>query len=140
MTDENKTETATTTETATETATETRPAAPVKEMSLSQFKSWLEGVEEMQDADWHPSATQWNTIRAKFDSITEPKPVPAAAPAPLPVAPLPMHQPPVYREREWTNPPPMPETEISPAAKAIMSGGTPAELDTTDGNYDSSFG
>ena len=94
----------------------------------------------MQEEGWHPSASQWKTIRAKFDLIAEPKaPVvvaPAVAVGPMPVQPAQ----PAYREREWHNPPPMPEADISPAAQAIIDGKKPPELDTADGNYDSSFG
>lgn len=114
------------------------PPPVKKELSMSQFRAWLEGVEEMQDEDWHPSASQWKTIRAKFDLIVEAK-APVAAPiaiGPMPIAPAPA---PMYREREWAAPPPIPEAEVSPAAKAIMSGKTPQELDTADGNYDSAF-
>ena len=40
-------------------------------ISLSEFRAWLSGVEEMQDDDWAPSKTQWDTIRRKMDSIVE---------------------------------------------------------------------
>lgn len=38
-------------------------------ISLSEFKAWLEGVEEMQADDWAPSRVQWERIRAKFMQI-----------------------------------------------------------------------
>ena len=106
---------------------------------MEQFKAWLEGVEEMQEEGWHPTASQWQTIRAKFDLIAEPKP-PAPAPVaagPMPVAPAPAQ--PMYREREWASPPPIPEAEISPAAKAIMAGKTPQDVDSADGTFASPF-
>ena len=40
-----------------------------KTITLENFRSWLEGVEEMQEEDWVPSAAQWKTIRKKIDSI-----------------------------------------------------------------------
>ena len=128
---------------------ETQNETPKKTMSLSQFKSWLEGVEEMQEADWHPSATQWKTIRDKFDLIVEPKPEPvsARAPAPVPAGPMPVYQPPrPAAAPAWDNPPAMPEAEMTPAARALLAGGagpgaktvTP-DVDTTDGNFESPF-
>jgi hypothetical protein len=114
-------------------------APPKKEISMSQFKSWLEGVEEMQEDGWHPSATQWKTIRAKFDMITEPRPAPA--PARAAAGPMPAYQQPHAQPAPaWEAAPPMPETEVSAAARAIMTGGKPQEVDSADGNFDSPFG
>lgn len=120
------------------------PVAPPvrKELSMSQFKSWLEGVEEMQDTDWHPSATQWKTIRNKFDMIVEPKPAPVATRAPVAAGPMPAYRPPAPVAPDgWTPPPTMPaeEVSISPAARAIMEGGKTPEVDSADGSFDSPF-
>lgn len=46
-------------------------APKLKKITLSEFRAWLSGVEEMQSEDWFPSREQWNTIRAKIDSIEE---------------------------------------------------------------------
>lgn len=40
-------------------------------ITLSEFKAWLSGVEEMQDDDWAPTLTQWRRIRAKFFDIKQ---------------------------------------------------------------------
>lgn len=40
-------------------------------MLLKEFKSWLEGVEDMQDDDWTPSDIQWKKIRKKIDELEE---------------------------------------------------------------------
>lgn len=40
-----------------------------EEITLDKFKAWLEGVEEMQDDNWFPTAVQWNKIREKIDLI-----------------------------------------------------------------------
>lgn len=37
--------------------------------SLTEFRAWLEGVEEMQEANWAPDATQWKVIRAKINAV-----------------------------------------------------------------------
>lgn len=42
------------------------PPASFKLLTLNQFKSWLEGVEEMQGEDWTPSPEQWKKIRNKI--------------------------------------------------------------------------
>lgn len=42
-----------------------------KKITLSSFRAWLEGVEEMQKLDWCPSVEQWNLIRDKIDLIEE---------------------------------------------------------------------
>ncbi|KKN24909.1 hypothetical protein LCGC14_0890270 [marine sediment metagenome] len=39
--------------------------------TVGQFKAWVEGVEEMQKDDWHPSKDQWKKIRAKIDELID---------------------------------------------------------------------
>lgn len=61
-------------EMAKQPTTTTSPSAvdvPTPSVSLRDFRSWLAGVEEMQDTDWHPTAEQWRRIRAKIDLIKE---------------------------------------------------------------------
>lgn len=38
-------------------------------ITLDQFRSWLQGVEDMQTDDWAPNADQWKVIREKIDLI-----------------------------------------------------------------------
>jgi len=40
-----------------------------KKVTHSEFISWLEGVESMQEENWTPNAAQWKTIREKLDTI-----------------------------------------------------------------------
>lgn len=40
-----------------------------EKLSMLAFRSWLEGVEEMQGDDWTPSPEQWKKIRAKIDLL-----------------------------------------------------------------------
>lgn len=51
-----------------------------KKITLSEFKAWLEGIEELQPDDWSPTQEQWKKIRNKIDCIVESEPV-AVAPA-----------------------------------------------------------
>lgn len=39
-------------------------------ITLRDFKAWLQGVEDMQEAGWTPNAEQWKRIRHKIDLIT----------------------------------------------------------------------
>lgn len=62
---------------------EKKTYAPKKKagLTLGEFKAWLSGVEEMQPRGWVPDASQWKTIRSKFEDIVEgPAPVRTAAP------------------------------------------------------------
>lgn len=40
-------------------------------ISVREFRMWLQGVEEMQDAGWTPTTQQWAKIREKIDSIRD---------------------------------------------------------------------
>jgi hypothetical protein len=39
--------------------------------TLSEFKAWLAGVEELQPEDWAPNKEQWALIRNKINNIAE---------------------------------------------------------------------
>lgn len=41
-------------------------------ITLDQFRSWLQGVEDMQTDDWAPTSEQWRVIREKIDLIVGP--------------------------------------------------------------------
>lgn len=50
----------------------TKPAQPqTQPISVSDFKHWLSGVEDMQPADWVPDAEQWKKIRAKINQLSD---------------------------------------------------------------------
>lgn len=42
-----------------------------KKISVSEFRFWLQGVEEMQEEGWTPNSQQWAKIREKIDQIAE---------------------------------------------------------------------
>lgn len=132
-----------------------------KKISLTEFRAWLEGVEELQPEEWHPDSDQWKLIRQKIDNIVEEKktvervveqhprysPEPPRAPTPAPVSlPPSSFGPP---DGGQFQPPPV---EMTEAAKAALNGGVPKgmvpdadgklktpNIDTTDGDYNSGF-
>ncbi len=119
-----------------------------KKISLSEFKAWLEGVEELHPSDWSPDKDQWKLIRNKIKNIIEDQTTPHSVPGPH--APLP----PVHPVKSGMPPtgvpippgaPPVTEESlsISPAAAAMLKADngktkTP-NIDTTDGSYNSTF-
>lgn len=52
-------------------------------IDVDTFKSWLQGVEDMQGADWCPSLEQWRKIRQKIEMLESPDELPTAPPAPV---------------------------------------------------------
>jgi len=57
-------------------------AAKRKKITLSEFKAWIQGVEQLQPKDWAPTAEQWKMIREKIELVTETKAVEQAPPPP----------------------------------------------------------
>ena len=116
----------------------------VEPQTLNEFKAWLEGVEELQDANWSPNRSQWLKIRARIDNIMDDYPeeeqfqpnVQYTRSAPIeirsslgdipqqqiaaPVAPI----------------IPAPQAPVIPAPSLPA---TPEILDTSDGEYQSGF-
>jgi len=69
-----------------------------QKISLDQFRSWLQGVEDMQADEWTPNSDQWKVIREKIDLILstadEQQPMqPQYAPPPIYNQPNPYLQP-----------------------------------------------
>lgn len=131
-----------------------------KQYTLSEFKAWLEGIEELQPDDWSPDASQWKTIREKLLNITE-EVVEVQAPVQAPVQQT-IPSGPVYREpTQYNQAPPqfvqpsqtsLPVHEMTEAARMVLNGKLPStmvpdasgklktpNIDTMDGNYGSSF-
>ena len=67
-------------------------------ITVSEFKQWLSGVEDMQPTGWVPNEEQWKKIRAKIASLSEDvfEEIVQPAPAPQPVyhQPVPAYAPP----------------------------------------------
>lgn len=55
----------------------------VKTITVKEFRMWLQGVEEMQDAAWVPNPTQWQRIREKINSIEDAQSPQQSAPVPV---------------------------------------------------------
>ena len=120
-------------------------------ISLNDFKAWLQGVEDMQDDGWVPSAVQWKKIRMKIDQVGA-SPLPVASPmfptyppnvrggiepvygaqsAPVSSLNIPIPTPtPGARVSTFMAPPPPPQHFDSPK--------TP-DIDTSSGNYSAPF-
>ena len=47
---------------------------PTKKMTLSEFKTWLDGVQSMQPEGWHPTGENWAMICDQIDNIIDDKP------------------------------------------------------------------
>lgn len=47
----------------------------ISKQTLSEFRAWLEGVEEISGSDWIPDKGQWKLIRDRIDNIVEPEPM-----------------------------------------------------------------
>lgn len=126
-----------------------------KEVTLTEFQAWLEGVEELQAKNWSPDATQWKLIRNKIKNIVADEPI--VMTAPIPATPVP-GRPGIVRAAEASvlGIPPAPDVggsgfpekvEIaapSAEASALLAGDASAkrktpDLDTADGNYESTF-
>jgi len=41
-----------------------------KPITLRDFRAWLQGVEDMQEEEWTPTAEQWKRIRHKINLIS----------------------------------------------------------------------
>ena len=110
-------------------------------ISLSEFRAWLSGVEEMQEDNWSPSKTQWDTIRRKMDSIVEDETVEAQP------ASHPQQQPVHYAQPQ--QPQHVPQSSMGPVgpvaapvdinARGGVGNGLTADIDTSSGSYESSF-
>lgn len=132
-----------------------------KKVTLSEFRAWLQGVEELHPDNWHPDESQWALIREKIESIKE-EVAPPTEPLQQAVVQAPtgtfQHPPSSFVAQPPVGQPPFmpaaqpPVAEMTPAAKAALAGKLPSEmvpgpdgkvktpnLDTGDGNYDSSF-
>ena len=138
------------------TKTKKRTNKRQKQVTLSEFKAWLEGVEELQPDGWAPNAEQWDLIRTKIHNIKQEKP-----PEPSQQQQMPSHiqhssvntPPPgiIHRDDVQVPPSQLPmDAEITPAARAALEGKTPftpgpdgkiktPDIDTSNGPYSTSF-
>ncbi len=115
-------------------------------ITISEFRHWLAGVEEMQPDGWSPDKRQWDRIREKINQLE--------AVVPAPVVQQVVQQPvPVYRDEPIANIQPQyaspglhPRAVAPPPNNALFANAdmqnvpvrTP-NVDTSTGNYESAF-
>jgi hypothetical protein len=95
------------------------------EISVSEFKSWISGIQDMQEDDWTPNKQQWEKIRGKIDMLAETEAPEVVAPAQQPYqtyTPNYQYTPPAAMPTFPANPTPVPTT-VSPIT---YSDGEPA--------------
>lgn len=124
----------------------------VKPISLSEFKAWLEGLDDALGDNWVPSKDQWKRIREKIEVIKEEQTVMnVQAPSSQPISPtVPMAPPgttlltepaPIMGSTLDMVPPPA-SPAPSPLKKMAAEPGTAfktPDIDTRNGKYSSSF-
>lgn len=57
------------------TNTDQQKNIPQTPITVDEFKSWLSGVEDMQEVGWSPDKVQWKKIRDKIDLLYNTIPV-----------------------------------------------------------------
>jgi|694.fasta_scaffold00062_113 hypothetical protein len=76
------------------------------EISVSEFKSWISGIEDMQEDGWVPNKVQWDKIKSKINLLSESvdaepseinEPQKYYQPAPQ----MPWPQPPQFQQQPW---------------------------------------
>lgn len=116
----------------------------VETIDIDTFKSWLQGVEDMQEDDWHPNPVQWKKIRNKINLLT------AAAVEPPRAAPYQMPNFANPGAGTWGGMAPVQGPVTVPLAhqpRPLMPAPPPSSLDATpkdnqvdeNGNFTSSF-
>lgn len=104
-------------------------------ISITQFKAWLSGFEEMQPKSWSPSKDQWVKIRAKIDQLSEEgyfhqQPMQYSEQPRSVYSTHQSHQPqPVIQPQPLSHMPPISSTVLDSANQVV----------NTDGNYDSPY-
>lgn len=99
-------------------------AAKRKRITLSEFRAWLQGVEELQPKGWSPNTEQWKLIRDKIDAITETKTQVVEHSSPNTVA-APVFRPNMPRPTGPAFIPPPPPVPGGVPADAIVTGVAP---------------
>jgi len=119
-----------------------------KKITLSEFRAWLEGVEELQLDDWSPTNDQWALIRNKINNIIEEVievetmvelPTPPVIPL-MPSRLVPSHVPPATVQAPQYVPMPSSISAPAPMLTPGADGKLPTpNIDSSDGQYDSGF-
>jgi hypothetical protein len=122
----------------------------IETISLNDFRSWLQGVEDMQDDNWTPTSTQWIKIRQKIDCIEQQAslPNPPVYPTGVRTASFQSPQPSIMEQQFIPAPAPMPfpspttgrvSTFIPPPPPAHFDSTKTPDIDTSTGEYKPAF-
>jgi hypothetical protein len=113
-------------------------------ITIKEFRMWLEGVEEMQPENWSPDTNQWKKIREKLNTIEEPIPT-ISVQQPAVVYRAPEHQEPIYQGPVQMAQPGLRNISAPPANNALFAGDNPStpvrtpNIDSSSGNYEPAF-
>jgi hypothetical protein len=117
--------------------------ATQKKVTISELKTFIEAVEFAADTEeWIPSKRQWLKIREMINALVE---APTPQPVSLPQMMMPVQQGPVQMAPGGLSAGLTPPGPVQIPAGVPMSGANPAipvktpDIDTTRGNYQSSF-
>jgi hypothetical protein len=119
-----------------------------KSQTLAEFKAWLQGITEIQPANWAPDAAQWRMIKDRIDNIIEQEFQPVQTQT-IPTGPM-------YRAPVATSGLPIPsslggpEQQVEELPRRRRQAAPPMvtvpeqkiktpDIDTSNGGYDSSF-
>lgn len=102
-------------------------------ITLSDFRSWLQGVEDMQEDGWTPSPVQWKKIRTKINDIESTPVVQRVEQPDLTVIPQQFSTPYIPPYQSPTARPP-----FNPPRSFVDNPKTP-DVDTSNGSYTAPF-
>jgi hypothetical protein len=66
----------------------TKEPVKARQITINEFRMWLEGVEEMQAVGWVPDERQWRRIREKINEIIDVPQQPKYTAPPVPLGPV----------------------------------------------------
>ena len=104
-------------------------------ITLNDFRSWLQGVEDMQEEGWIPNATQWVKIRQKIDLIEEQPQLMTPGPMYRAASPVPSGLTGEYTPQT----PRVSTTFVPPPVPAHLDAVKTPDIDTSRGTYQTTF-
>jgi hypothetical protein len=100
------------------------------EISVGEFKSWIAGIQDMQESGWAPNKQQWEKIRSKIEQLVDTEVVETVQ-YQQPVYQQPVeqqyhHHQPVYQQPQW--PIEQPSSVDAPISPITYSSGEAAQF------------
>jgi hypothetical protein len=68
-----------------------------RQITVSEFLMWIEGIEEMSEDDWSPNPSQWKKIRQKINTMVN----------------VPYNPQPIVMYRDSANQPPLQSNQVA---------------------------